>query len=191
MLVVVCSVCINKIKTCVCSIDIASCVLASISISPAPPPTPPLLSLHSFYHFLEISFISARCIHLNSKSTVAYNSFPQYTQHKAKQSKATQDNTRQHYEKKKKTTHTNVIVDASVCTKTWKSKRILRLNKKKLRFQMKWKAFVHLEGEKKPECAMQLLQTVSNEYCALWVRPRKLTQFSIAFIRLCIAWFGK
>ena len=57
---------------------------------------------------------------------------------------------------------------------------------------MKWKAFVHLEGEKKKtECAMQLLWTVSNEQCALWVRPRKLTQFSIAFIRLCIARFGK
>lgn len=93
MLVLVCSVCIYKIKTCVCSIDIASWALASIPICPPPPPPSALLSLHSFYHFLEISFISACCIHLNSKSTVAYNSFPQCTQHKAKQSMARQGKT--------------------------------------------------------------------------------------------------
>lgn len=72
MLVLVCSVWIYKIKTCVCSIDIASCMLASISISPPSPP-PLLVSLYSFYHFLGISFMSTRCIHLNSESTVAHN----------------------------------------------------------------------------------------------------------------------
>lgn len=51
---------------------------------------------------------------------------------------------------------------------TFASKKILRLNEKELHFQMKWKAFVHFEGEKKNRvCDAVVVNSEQWTVCAL------------------------